>query len=197
MKKAAEHIANYYIKKQIIDSDMKDIYVHGISLIINDILNFSMILIISALVDSLLNGILFISAFYFLRVRCGGFHAKKEWICRTTMLITYTFVFVFSQIIKIISTRFIAFPIVIISVLLLFPIVPVENPNKVLTVAVRKKNRVLALITISLCSLVSLVLTVLNVTGGVIINLTLLSVAVLAVIGKIVNEKREVKEIEQ
>ena len=145
----------------------------------------------------MLNGILFISAFYFLRVRCGGFHAKKEWICRATMLITYTFVFVFSQILEIISAQFIAFPIVIISVLLLFPIVPVENPNKILTDSVCKKNRVLALITISLCSLVSLVLIVLNVHGGVIINLTLLSVAVLAVIGKIVNEKREVNQIEQ
>ena len=74
MRKTAEYIVDYYIKKQIIDSDMKTIYVHGMSLIMNDILNFSMILIISALLDSLLNGIIFTSVFYFLRVRCGGFH---------------------------------------------------------------------------------------------------------------------------
>lgn len=197
MKKTAECIANYYIKKQIIDSDMKTIYVHGISLIMNDILNFSMILIISALVDSLLNGIIFTSVFYFLRVRCGGFHAKKEWICRITMLVTYMSVFVFSQIIKILSAQWIILPVIILSALVLLPIIPVENPNKRLTDAIRKKNKVLALITIFLCSLTAIVLTVIYIHGGVIITLTLLSVAVLAVMGKIVNKKREVSEIER
>mgnify|MGYP001404143140 CR=1 FL=1 len=40
MKSLSEVIADFYIEKNIISSDMKSVYVYGISLIINDIIDF-------------------------------------------------------------------------------------------------------------------------------------------------------------
>lgn len=77
MKALSENIVDYYIKKQIVKPKMKSIYMYGVSLILNDIISFSLILIISAVIDKFLHGIVFLTVFYFLRVRCGGFHAKK------------------------------------------------------------------------------------------------------------------------
>ena len=45
MKSLSEVIADFYIEKNIISSDMKSVYVYGISLIINDIIDFAVILI--------------------------------------------------------------------------------------------------------------------------------------------------------
>lgn len=197
VKKIAETIADYYIRKEVIEPNMKPIYEHGISLIINDILNFGIILSASVFLDSLLHGLLFTTVFYFLRVRCGGFHAKKEWICRVTMLISFASVFICTWIIGKLSIQWSIIPIIIISVLMLIPIIPVENPNKKLTDAVRKKNKIYGIIIIFLCALSSIILTIYRVQGGIVIALTLLSVAVLAVIGKMVNKKREENENEK
>ena len=41
MKSLSEVIADFYIEKNIISSDMKSVYVYGISLIINDIIDFA------------------------------------------------------------------------------------------------------------------------------------------------------------
>lgn len=197
MKKIAETIGDYYIKKEVIKPDMKPIYVHGISLILNDILNFAIILGAAFLLDSLLHGLLFTTVFYFLRVRCGGFHAKKEWICRVTMFTSFVSVFLCTWIISNLSVQWIIIPVIAISVLILLPVIPVENPNKKLSEEKRKKNKIYGIITIFLCSLLSIILTAYRVQGGIIIALTLLAVAVLAVIGKAVNKNREENEIEK
>ena len=197
MKKIAEAIGDYYIRKEVIEPNMKPMYVHGISLILNDILNFGIILGAAVLLDSLLHGLLFTTVFYFLRVRCGGFHAKKEWICRVTMFASFVSVFLCTWIISDLSAQCIIIPVMVISVLILLPIIPVENPNKKLSDERRKKNKIYGIITIFLCSLSAIILTAYKVQGGIIIALTLLAVAVLAVIGKVVNKNREENEIEK
>lgn len=81
MKSLSEVIADFYIEKNIISSDMKSVYVYGISLIINDIIDFAVILIPAIIARRFIYGVAFLLTFCITRIHCGGFHAKKSWIC--------------------------------------------------------------------------------------------------------------------
>lgn len=104
---------------------------------------------------------------------------------------TLTFLGVFSafKVINYLDIQWSIWLINVLSVLMLLPIIPIENPNKKLTEASRRKNKSQAMIITFLCFAVSVILIVLGVEEGVIISITMLSVAVLAVTGKIVNKK--------
>ena len=78
MKSLSEKITDFYLQKNIIKSDMKNIYEYGVSLIINDIVMFAMILLLSLIIGNVLYGIIFLFTFCTARVYCGGFHAKKS-----------------------------------------------------------------------------------------------------------------------
>ena len=131
MKYLSEYIVEYYIKKNIIDPKMEPIYMHGVSLIINDIINFSAILFIAAIIDSFLNGIIFIATFYLLRVRCGGFHATKEWICRVTMMLTFLSVFTICHLLQYYNIEWNVPIIIIVSSLILIPIIPIDTAEHI------------------------------------------------------------------
>ena len=111
---------------------------------------------------------------------------------QVTMFASFVSVFLCTWIISDLSAQCIIIPVMVISVLILLPIIPVENPNKKLSDERRKKNKIYGIITIFLCSLSAIILTAYKVQGGIIIALPLL-----AVIGKVVNKNREENEIEK
>ena len=82
-----------------------------------------------------------------------------------------------------------AFMLNFISVLLVLPVIPVENPNKPLSSEVRQKNRTQGLIIVFLFTVSAGVLISFGIQEGVIISLTVAAVAVLAEAGKIINER--------
>lgn len=188
MKSLSESIVNYYIKKEIIDAEKREVYQFGTWLIINDIISFSVVLFVSAILNRFMYGVLFLVVFYCSRVRCGGFHAKKVWICRLTMLVTFISVILLSELIQLNGGLWSIIVMNIISLSLLLPIIPIENPNKKLSEKVREKNRREAIIILLVLFFVSIILFSLRKQMGIIVATTMLSVAVLAVIGKIVNE---------
>ena len=63
MKSLSEVIADFYIEKNIISSDMKSVYVYGISLIINDIIDFAVILIPAIIARRFIYGVAFLLTF--------------------------------------------------------------------------------------------------------------------------------------
>ena len=81
-----------------------------------------------------------------------------------------------------------------ISILIILPIIPIENPNKKLDAKVKQKNKKIGIIVTSLFAMLSIVLTVYNIQEGAVISFTLLSVAVLAMVGKILNQGGERNE---
>lgn len=187
----SENITNYYIEKNIINPEMKSIYEYGVWLIINDIISFSMILIISAIIRRFLYGVIFLTVFYFLRLRSGGFHAKKVWICRCTMAAAFAGVILFTYILNMFHINWSILLINVLSVLMMLPIIPVENKNKRLTELKRKKNKQQGIIIIFLLFSASVLLLILKRQEGIVISITMLSVAVLAVIGDKVNKNEE------
>ena len=194
MKSLSEVIADFYIEKNIISSDMKSVYVYGISLIINDIIDFAVILIPAAIAGRFTYGVAFLLTFCIARIHCGGFHAKKSWICATGMLLTFILVCLCTELTASIYGVILNMIINSISILIILPIIPIENPNKKLDAKVKQKKKKLGIIVTSLFAMLSIVLTVYNIQEGAVISFTLLSVAVLAMVGKILNQGGEKNE---
>ena len=182
MKSLSEVIADFYIEKNIISSDMKSVYVYGISLIINDIIDFAVILIPAIIARRFIYGVAFLLTFCITRIHCGGFHAKKSWICAGVMLLTFILVCLCTELTASIYG------------VILNMIIPIENPNKKLDAKVKQKNKKIGIIVTSLFAMLSIVLTVYNIQEGAVISFTLLSVAVLAMVGKILNQGGERNE---
>ena len=194
MKSLSEVIADFYIEKNIISSDMKSVYVYGISLIINDIIDFAVILIPAIIAQRFIYGVAFLLTFFITRIRCGGFHAKKSWICAGVMLLTFILICLCIELTTSIYGVILNVIINSISILIMLPIIPIENPNKKLDADVKQKNKKIGIIVTSLFAMLSIVLTVYNIQEGAVISFTLLSVAVLAMVGKILNQGGEKNE---
>ncbi len=194
MKSLSEAIADFYIRKNIISSDMKSVYVYGISLIINDIIDFAVILIPAIIAGRFIYGVVFLLIFCITRIHCGGFHAKKSWICAGIMLLTFIIICLCVEITTSIYGVILNVIINSISILIMLPIIPVENPNKKLDADVKQKNKKIGIIVTSSFAVLSIVLTVYNIQEGAVISFTLLSVAVLAMVGKILNQGGEKNE---
>lgn len=194
MKSLSEAIADFYIRKNIISSDMKSVYVYGISLIINDIIDFAVILIPAIIAGRFIYGVVFLLTFCITRIHCGGFHAKKSWICAWIMLLTFIIICLCVEITTSIYGVILNVIINSISILIMLPIIPVENPNKKLDADVKQKNKKIGIIVTSSFAVLSIVLTVYNIQEGAVISFTLLSVAVLAMVGKILNQGGEKNE---
>ena len=194
MKSLSEVIADFYIEKNIISSDMKSVYVYGISLIINDIIDFAVILIPAIIARRFIYGVAFLLTFCITRILCGGFLAIKSWICAGVMLLTFILVCLCTELTASIYGVILNMIINSISILIILPIIPIENPNKKLDAKVKQKNKKIGIIVTSLFAMLSIVLTVYNIQEGAVISFTLLSVAVLAMVGKILNQGGERNE---
>lgn len=189
MKSLSESIADFYIKKNIIDPAQKAIYVYGISLLINDVVDCCIILIPAVITGHAMYGIVFLSVFWLLRVHCGGLHAKKVWICALIMLLTFCAVCIITYITSEYYNVTWSIIIFVVSALTMLPIIPVENPNKMLSPRMRRKSKCMGITIMILFAGLSVVLSAYGIRVGMVISYTVLSVAILAIIGKIYNRK--------
>ena len=186
----ANNITDFFVEKKIIDNDMRDVYKYGFELLLADIVNFSLILIISILFRSLVSGLIFLLCFTTLRSFCGGYHAKTHNVCRLVMMCVFLSVLLcgtFSFIHSIVSVL----TLNIISTVTIILFAPVENKNKPLSDKKKLKNRRRSLFTVITYSCVSITLIIAGRNEGVIISLTLLIVSILIIVEKI-NQGKEV-----
>lgn len=186
----SNRIADFYVKKNIIQPEEKDVYKCGVSLILNDIVTFCLILIISALIWNIRLAIEFLIVFCLTRVYCGGYHAPKAYLCRLTMLLTFICVSIASNLLKN-ATDITLYMLALVSFLILLPIAPVKHPNKKLTdelIKKGRKNTFLLLIVFIICAYI--IFNFISKQDGMTIILTLCSVAIFAIIGVFTNERR-------
>lgn len=184
-------IADFYVKRNIIEESEKEVYQAGVLLILNETLSFILIIILSGLIWKIRYSFEFLIVFCITRIFCGGFHAKTTYVCRLTMLGTFSCVITIANFLSKSSTE-ILWLINLISFLILLPLIPVKHPNKELTQEIIEANRKKSVITYVLFGVCSvLVAEYLSVRDGFIISLSLSAVTVLAIVGTISNERRE------
>ncbi len=187
MKRLSNSIADLYVKRKIIDPEDKEVYKSGVELILNDLVSFSIIIMFSCFVGHVRFSFEFLLTFCLTRIFCGGFHAKKAYVCKITMLTTFLLVMFGSYLMKNVHI-YVVLSILLASFVIVFKLSPVKHPNKQLTEVKIIENHRKSVITFVLLAAVSmLVFTLANKQDGVIIALSLSAVAVLAIVGTLIN----------
>lgn len=184
-------IADFYVRKKIILPNEKEVYKYGVSLILNDVVTFSLILILSALFFKLRLGAEFLAVFCFTRIFTGGYHARRASLCRVGMLATWLCVMLGALLVKD-CTLLLLTAILAMSYIIALPLIPVKHPNKTLTPQLIKRGRIGSAALYILFSLCSVLLHLYAVRqDAATVALSLSAVSVLAVIGKFTNERSE------
>ena len=188
-----DNIAVYIVDKLIeyntINSDDRDIYKFGINQIFTTLLNFTTVILIGLVTDSVKEAVFFFTAFIPLRIFAGSFHSRTPLRC-----------YIYSSIITaavLLTMRYIDIPLLIYcllyivsSVIILF-FAPVEDVNKLLDDLEKKvyKNRtfriwivesiafiifeLLKMYTFMKCFLFSIILSAVLIVLGIINNMKL------------------------
>ena len=189
----SENIADFFVDKNVIDYEDKNVYQYGFSLILNDIVTFSLILIFSACFFKLRFGIEFLSVFCTTRIFTGGYHARKAYLCKISTLSAALCVLSLSELIKALPIYYIT-AMLVISFITVLPFIPVKHPNKELTPELIKRGKTGGIISYALFSVAGILFyTYTYIQDASIIALSLFTVSVFVIIGKFTNERGENK----
>ena len=184
METISNAITDFYIRKNYIPQEKKEIYSYGFKLIIADIINFSIVMLSGAVLGKFIESMLFLVTLCGIRQFSGGFHAKTFGLCRLSMLITFFGVILTSWLITFVSfSTELLLILNIICIVLIYTLAPIRHPNKTLTVEQKRRNKIKATITSLILSVASSVLLLGKIDLGVIISITLAAVVILMIIG--------------
>lgn len=94
----ANRFASVICENSNLSSETKQsVYVYGFELLLSTIFSASSILIISAVLDKFLWGLVFLIIFVLFRMVCGGYHAKTYARCYWSSMLTFLCVLVAAQ----------------------------------------------------------------------------------------------------
>lgn len=180
MEKILDKLTGFYIKKNIISEDEKDIYCYGFKLIVADVINFSLILFIGTIINLFKESVVYLLTLALIRRHSGGFHAKSFTACRVAMIVTFLMVATVYMII----TKFgygnnILLLLNVFNVLYIAIYSPVKHPNKELNEKEKKNNKLKAIVYSVIFACISTLLISFKINAGVIILLTMSAIVIL------------------
>ncbi len=189
MDKLANTITNYYIQKNIIAEEKREIYSYGFKLIFSDVINYMIIILLGIILNRLIESVAFLITLCGVRKFSGGFHAKSFWLCRLAMIITCLCVILLTDIVTYTGFETVIVIFVnVISVVFITIFAPVIHPNKPLSDKQKHNNKIKSVITSIVMSIVSIAIVAKDMKFGVTISITLLAVVALMTIGMAVRK---------
>ncbi len=176
------YILNYVLKYDNISSEMKEAYQYGIEISISSILNITLVLLCSLILNDIFAGLTYLFVFIFLRSFTGGYHATTYFRCNLTMIITFLITFIVYKIIIYYAVPILACESV--ALISLIPIIiysPVPNKHKSITDVQKKRSHKLSFVMSSVLLLSGLILYTLKIPIGamIIMTVTMISVMIL------------------
>ncbi len=197
MVKLSDRITDFYISKNYVPENKREIYSYGFNIIIADIINFSLIIILGIISKQVLQSVIFLIVLCVVRRYSGGFHAKAYWRCRLCMIVTFLGTMAVTYIVfnYVGANIFFCGIVNIISLLFISVLAPVKHPNKTLNERQVKNNKIKAIITSLIFSVISVIGILENRIEGVTISMTLAAVVILMIIGIAVQKKGGEKDV--
>ncbi len=188
----AKGIATYFMKENIIEREDMDTYIYGAEVLISGIVGIINIMILSIIINSFWNGVLFLIIFIPIRMYTGGYHASSYLTCNIWFVLIY---FLILQAVQF-TLKWSLIPVIWVGVILGFMIIvryaPLENINKKIPMIMeRKYKKIGCLLYISfmvIANILCMKIKIFNyipvsVETGVYINIVLVTIAILFVVG--------------
>ncbi len=190
LKNVAIKMRDYFIKKEIIGSDEKEMYDFCFEVLLSTILNAMGILIIGMITKQYAETFIFALTFLVFRGVCGGVHAKTHVMCFVSLMTLFSIFVLLEIFVPQNILYYISISISIASLFVIIAMSPIDNINKPIDKVERTKLRKRMYV------LVVLIITVilpLHCFQGMInyafsISYALFSIAILMILGILVNK---------
>lgn len=192
----ARSFAKYLCERQIISPEHYDVYVYGTELTLSFIITVSIILVAGLIFGDILGSIIFLVVFIALRRFTGGDHASTYFRCK---IITVT-VFLLSLLASHMFNVFWWMYVILfgIGIIVICFLAPIENSNKPLSDAEKKKYKLLSNIVFSIMAIIGSLVSLLTKLKLNILWFSMLSVIALMIIPKLTKgEKKNEEESRQ
>jgi len=126
-------IIGYLVSRSVLDANNQEVidyYHYGVEITISSIINILLILLLSAIFDSLMSGLIFLAVFVPTRQYTGGYHADSYIKCNAVFSISFLCVLLASRFIGAAIPESLFIISLGISTLVIFVISPVPNHLK-------------------------------------------------------------------
>lgn len=191
LKKVAIVITRKWLNLGIITSDLYECYLYGVEAILMELLSLIIIILLGVLTHSIETTIIFLIVFISIRKFIGGYHADSNLRCNIIMSMLFlisVFVTKFNSKELAIVLNIVAFFVVLISFI---GIGPIGNKNKTLDKSKIKKGKIISFHLFIVYYVISILLCKQQSILSITISVTLIEIAVLLVIGKLVMDKTD------
>ena len=167
------------------DSRDSDIYKYGIEILISSVLNAALVLALGALLNSFAESLIFLFVFIITRIFTGGYHADSYFKCNFYFCLCFVSVLTITYLTRPVINVFMIVMLVFSSVFIVAALAPIDNPNKIISAAQKRKLRLISIGISIIFGISGGALAAYNVVCGLLITYTLTTVAILMIAAKI------------
>lgn len=144
LNKIAVILSKRLLSHNTITEELFDIYVYGFELLLSSLMSTSIVLVVGMLLGRILETIVFLITFVLLRSFTGGYHANSYLLCVLVTSLSYGFVLLLSEFIKVSINAYIILALVGLVVLLI--LAPIGHPNKKLSPEKKIRFKIISII---------------------------------------------------
>lgn len=141
--KGLELIVNWLSKEGAICDDDKDIYLYALNCMLLNIAPVLIVIVIGIFTGNIVEGLVMIAPFIFIRKYSGGFHMQKIYMCLITSVITLLLCMLG---IKFLTCNVIIHCGVIVANCIITLLSPIDNENRRLAIQEKEKYRIIAIV---------------------------------------------------
>ncbi len=177
-------IADFFIRRKVIESEERDIYIYGCEALFSAISNLVILVVCGIMTGEIVSAFLFLFIFVLMRKYCGGYHAQTHLKCNFVFALTTL------AILLIVKNNFLMDSFVLIislitSDIIIFWLAPIVNVNKPLEKLEIIRFRKVAITLTIIFTIIAVLLIYIYKAVSIIIALTLLSVSIAMLYAKI------------
>lgn len=188
----AKKIAEYLVKcGEISNNDYEvEYYRYGIEVALSSLLNLAIIIIIGIISMHIIESLIFLIVFIFVRQVTGGYHADTYFKCNLYLCLSFVLLLISYDFFSNNNNVYLVTAINIVSLLIISIFSPVENKNKPIAKANRKGLKIKSIVFSIIISIISIILHCKSIKYGSILPLILLLISMLIIVAKF-KERRE------
>lgn len=199
----AKSIATYFIQENIIERKYFDMYIYGAEVLISGIVGIINVMLVSIILNTLHNGIVFLLIFIPIRMYIGGYHASSYLACNLWFTFIYFLTIQIQPYMNKGNGRGVLWLLVLAGFMTIIRYAPLDNINKKIPEQKRGKYKMIGcamyLFFMMSANIIMLIHKIgdyvpVSVETGVYINIVLVTVCILFVIGMGKERSRYEKE---
>lgn len=130
IRRTAEEMAFFFVKRGVIEKEDKDVYIYGSELLISEIICTLLVIGISLCTGEFIETLIYLFSYMSIRVYAGGYHASSYSNCITIFNLCYVGVMYVMKIIQLLGLLKILELITFGAIMIIWKLAPVEDLRK-------------------------------------------------------------------